>query len=205
MHDMFVTNPIAKPYMYLKRNGCSSIAQKMAARTTITEREYFRAFMALLADHRVYDKRDFPHMFDHLRCITDDCARKPWPLVREWSQNIFDMVERDAIAWHDRQEIQNDRNNFSSTQTGNTTHNTHDRGYDRATNDNSARGRIEAEPHERPCTTYNSNRRCNQKQHHQDGPQEVVHACSYCYKITQAYFEHSEQQCRRKTRETSKN
>lgn len=205
LNDLFVLNPISKPYMYNKRPGCSSAAQKLAARGTMTEREYIRSFMALLADQRAYDGRDFPHMFEHLRCITDDCTRKPWPTVREWSQNIFDMVEKEEIAWEDRQEIQNDRANFITSQTSNPTYTRDDRGPATTTADTTGRGRLEAQPHERPCTVFNSNKRCNLGQHHQDGPQDVVHACSYCFKVSQTCYEHSEMQCRKKTRNNAKN
>ena len=195
MHDMFVKDPIAKPHMYLSRPGCNSLAQKLAARHTMTEREYMAAFMALLHDEEVYDPRDYRDMIDHLRCVTEDCMRKPWPTVREWSQKLFDKVEKRQLRWADKQGIQNDR--F----TAHTPLITEERGQHVQTAEpRTARGRIEAEPHERPCTTYNSNKKCTMPQHHQDGPQEVVHACAYCYRITQVYYDHSEQQCRRKTK-----
>ena len=197
MHDMFVKDPIAKPHMYLNRPGCNSLAQKLAARNTMTEREYVAAYMAMLYDEEVYDPRDFMDMIDHLRAITEDCMRKPWPTVRDWSQKLFDKIERRQLRWADKQGIQNDR--F----TAHTPLLSEDRATQQAggaSESRPARARIEAEPHERPCHVYNSGKRCAQPQHHQDGPQDVVHACAYCYKATPAYYDHTEQQCRRKTK-----
>lgn len=161
----------------------------------MTEREYMAAYMALLHDEEVYDPRDYRDMIDHLRCVTEDCMRKPWPTVREWSQKLFDKTEKKQLRWEDKQGIQNDR--F----TAHTPLITEDRALPApAAEARVARGRIEAEPHERPCTIYNSSKKCTMQQHHQDGPHDVVHACAYCYRITQAYYDHSEQQCRRKSK-----
>lgn len=200
LHDMFVLDPISKPYMYIKRHDCSSVAQKLAARGNMTEREYMSAFMALLHDHVAYDARDFPHMFAHLKCIMEDCARKPWADVREWSQSIFDLVEKHTIDWHERQEIQNDRSNFAPRHSCNPTNTRDERSYNQSSSQRSAGGRIEGQDHERPCAAYNSTKRCTLKQHHQDGMNDVIHACTHCYKVTQAFYEHPEQMCRRKTR-----
>ena len=204
MHDMFVRDPISKPYMYLNRPGCNSLAQKLAARNTMSEREYMAAYMAMLHDEEVYDPRDYRDMVDHLRCITEDCMRKTWPTVREWSQKLFDKVERKQIRWDDKQAIQNDRFTVQAPIAAAEERTPHSAGG--ASDHKSTRGRIEAEPHERPCAVYNSAKRCTQQQHHQDGPQDVVHACAYCYRITQAYYDHTETNCRRKNRgTTSKN
>ena len=153
------------------------------------------AFMAMLHDEEVYDPHDFRDMIDHLRHVTEDTMRKPWATVRDWSQKLFDKVEKKQLKWADKQAIQNDRFTAQTpllqeerTAPG------------QATDARATRGRIEAEPHERPCNTFNSTRKCTQPQHHQDGPHDVVHACAHCYKITQTYYDHAEQQCRRKNR-----
>ena len=198
MHDMFVKDPIAKPHMYINRPGCNSLAQKLAARNTMTEREYIAAYMAMLHDEEVYDPRDYRDMVDHLRCITEDTMRKPWATVRDWSQKLFDKIEKKQLRWSDKQGIQNDR--F----TAHTTLPAEERSAPVSNNEvRGARGRLEAEPHERPCTIFNSIKKCPLPTHHQDGPHDVVHACAHCYKVTQAYYEHSEQQCRRKNRSTT--
>ena len=121
--------------------------------------------------------------------------RKPWPTVREWSQKLFDKIEKKQLRWSDKQGIQNDRFTAQTPMAAEerSTHVT-------STETRLTRGRLEAEPHERPCTTFNSARRCALAQHHQDGPHDVVHACAHCFKVTQAYYDHSEMQCRRKNK-----
>ena len=167
----------------------------------MSEREYMAAYMAMLHDEEVYDPRDYRDMLDHLRCITEDCMRKTWPTVREWSQKLFDKVEKRQIRWSDKQEIQNDRFTAQTPIAAEerTTHLP-------STDQRGTRGKSEAEPHKRPCAVFNSVKRCTQQQHHQDGPHDVVHACAYCYRITQAFYDHAETNCRRKTKtNTSKN
>ena len=192
--------------MYLDRLNCVSIAQKIAARHTITEREYIAAYLALLDDKQVYNHKDLPAMLDHLRIIAEDTLHSPWQAIRAWTQRVFDKIEKKKLTWDNKQGLHNERSSFSFTSAYHTNTTERDTRTQNTYQDNKTRTRLEAEPHERPCPVYNSGRRCNQPQHHQDGPQDVVHACAYCFRVTQTYLEHTEQQCRRKIRNnTTKN
>ena len=78
LHDMFVKDPITIPFMFMDREDCGSVAQKLAARSSITELEYITAYIVLLHDEEVYDTRESRDMFHHLRSMAEDSLNTPW-------------------------------------------------------------------------------------------------------------------------------
>jgi len=109
LSDVCLSDPIPKPYMYLRRDGADTRKQRLAARKTITCREYLSAYIKLLRDEKNLnpDERDF--LLRHLGQVIDDSGRKPWPTVRRWSQTVFDSIESGEMTWADRFEQQVER------------------------------------------------------------------------------------------------
>ena len=86
-----MTHLIPKPYMFVKKLSGASLPKKQDYRPNITANEYVNAFVAMLCDHRA---RDSLNQMKHLHDVTTDILTRPWPSVREWSQSIFDEVEK---------------------------------------------------------------------------------------------------------------
>ena len=83
----FVDCPIAKPYMYIQREECQTLKQKLEVRGTE----------------------------GHMQDVTGDAMDRPWSAVRRWSQFIWDAIERGDMEWADRQAIQNERMRIAMT------------------------------------------------------------------------------------------
>lgn len=198
LSDLFIQNPIAKPHLYLKRAGCASVAMKLAARETMSPLEYVAAFTRMMRDARCVDAITLPHLMEHLYQLTQDLLTHPWEDLREWSQALFDDIERGEISWEDEQEIQHRRTRARAP------------GRDRGRPVNGSgfetgggaavRTCLQAGPHERPCPGFNEggSQQCGMGLHHSDGVKDLIHACAYCFRTVQEFYDHPEFTCRRK-------
>lgn len=107
--DVNASRVMAKPYMYMYREGIFSMKQRLEARQTITLNEYVDAILALLADKRAYDPKDYIDIMHHLRKVVRDALERQWCAVRRWTQYVWDSVEAGAMTWSDRDLIQEER------------------------------------------------------------------------------------------------
>lgn len=176
---------MAKPYMYLSREGLFSVKHKLEARQSITTLEYVDAFLALLSDRRAFDNRDYNDMLHHLRKVTRDALERSWPAVRRWSQFIWDSIEAGDMCWADRDAIQEERvrlclTNPSSSHAVNPT----------ASNRHKANVEV-------ICRDYNSRQGCRFREGHGDAHTFHTHCCSYCDLVGKQCY-HSVRECERR-------
>ena len=191
--DMFVKNPIPKPYMFVDRLATSSIKKKFDYRPNITSAEYISAFIGMLCDERVRNPRDVADQLDHLHDVTLDAMSRNWPDVRRWSQHVFDMIETGKYQWSDTQKIQNARFRFSVSAHQVQTHNHNSQSH--MSNDTATREVV--------CQDFNA-RSCSHgavRRHHTEGQVRFMHYCSYCLASANIKSDnHPLSDCKRKER-----
>ena len=107
--DPFTETLLPKPYMYVAREGHSTMKQKLDNRTTLSPMEYIQATLRLVNDPRACKQEDRDHILLHLQDVTHDIMERPWEGVRRWSQYVWDAVERGEFKWSDAQLILNKR------------------------------------------------------------------------------------------------
>ena len=156
--------PMRKPYMYIQRESCQTVKQKLEVRCELSQLEYTNALVKLVIDNRAYDPHDHPHIMRHLRDVTHDAMERQWSAVRKWSQHIFDLVENGDIVWADYQEIQNERLRVAYT----------------AERSGEATNRTGQAPSEFICREYNTRAGCRHRGDHTEGNIKVLHACAFC-------------------------
>lgn len=183
-NDFSSARVIAKPYMYLSRDGLFSVKQRLEARQSITSIEYIDATLALLADRRAFDNRDFNDIMHHLRKVTRDALERPWPAVRRWSQFVWDSIEAGDICWADREEIQVERVRLCFTSTA-PSHNS----VPVSKKHNASTEVI--------CRDFNSRQGCRYREGHGDANVFHTHCCSYCDPVGKICF-HSVRECERR-------
>lgn len=185
---------LTKPYMYVYREGLSTLKQKLEARQTITAAEYIDATLSLLADHRAYHPDDYNDIFDHLRKVSRDALERPWPAVRRWTQYIWDEVESATIVWADRDVIQEERVRMCLTSVYNAPSNNQNHAY-----------QIPARRHqglqEVTCRQFNSRSGCMHRESHADGQVYALHICTYCDSLGRTCY-HSVRECERRLNHT---
>ena len=188
--DIFITKLIAKPYMYVDRDGLHTIKQKLDVRATLTVIEYTNAMIALLCDSRAFQPTDINNILQHLYQVTLDSMSRPWPAVRKWSQYIWDCVENHKCTWADYTFIQNERVRLAMTGAGTAASqiNFHDHGG----TPSGAHITVEV-----VCRDFNSPVGCRHNATHEQGNMRFAHICSYCDACTRRCY-HSFQACRRK-------
>lgn len=184
-----------KPYMYLYRDGVSTIKQKVEARPTMTVVEYIDATLALLADSRAYHRDDYIDIMDHLRKLTRDALERPWCAVRRWSQFVWDSIEAGALTWADRDMIQEERVRMCLTAaTNNASNNTMSYNNTNATRKNHGAQEV-------ICRQYNTRSGCQFRESHMDGNVFALHYCTYCDSIGRSCG-HSVRECERRLAHT---
>lgn len=167
---------LSKPYMYLHREAVHTVKQKLDARYTMSAPEYIDASLALLADHRAYDPRDFQDMIFHLRKVSRDSLERPWHAVHRWSQFIWDAIEAGDMSWADCDLIQEERLRLCLTAPPSQSMSYY-----------SASGPTKkADMHESLCRAYNSRNGCHHRQSHAEGNTLLLHNCSYCDSVGKA-------------------
>lgn len=184
-----------KPYMYLYREGVSTIKQKVEARQSINVTEYIDATLALLADNRAYHREDFVDMMDHLRKVTRDALERPWHAVRRWSQFVWDSIESGAFTWADRDIIQEERVRMclTSSSIGLTNGNHQGSQNNWSKKQNGAQEVI--------CRSFNTRMGCNFRDSHTEGQVFALHICTYCDSLGRSCA-HSVRECERRLAHT---
>lgn len=185
--DAFLNRIIAKPYMYLSRDGISSVKQKLDARQTVTPLEYVDATLALLSDPRAFDVNDYVDIMFHLRKVTRDSLERPWPSVRRWTQYVWDAVEAGEFTWADREQIQEERVRLCLTNPGSVSSITSKQATKTET--------------EVICRAFNTRIGCKFQESHGDHHITQLHCCSYCDSVGRQCF-HSVRECERRLAHT---
>lgn len=180
---------MAKPYMYLYREGLSSMKQKLDARNTMSFNEYIDALLALLADTRAYRNADYRDIMHHASKVARDALERPWQAVRRWTQFVWDSVESGAFGWEDRDIIQEERVRLCMTSA--------------YTSSNAKLGdtRRQSPPTQVICRAYNTRMGCSHRESHGDVHVWENHACSYCDSVGRTCF-HSVRECERRLAHT---
>lgn len=197
-NDFASSRMLPKPYMYLYREGVSTLKQKLDARQSMSQVEYIDAMLALMADNRACEPEDYVDIMHHLRKVTRDALERPWPAVRRWSQFVWDSIESGTITWADREWIQEERVRIcltSSVQTQATPHN----GYTPHTqNFHSKQSKGSQEV---VCRAYNTRQGFYYRESHMDGQVFALHQCTYCDSLGRACM-HSVRECERRLAHT---
>lgn len=181
---------MTKPYMFLYREGLSTMKQKLDARPTMTASEYTDAMLTLLSDRRAFDPKDFHDIFHHLRKVTRDSLERPWAAVRRWTQYIWDSIEDGAITWADADVIQEEKVRICLTSTQN---------HHQQSNANTYKipARRNQGLQEVACRAYNTRNGCHHRDSHPEGGIYCLHICTYCDSVGKTCF-HSVRECERR-------
>lgn len=184
----------SKPYMYVYRDGLSTMKQKLEARQSITASEYIDATLSLLSDPRAFHPDDYPDIFDHLRKVSRDALERPWHAVRRWTQYIWDEVESGAMVWADRDMIQEERVRMCLTSVYNTPNNSQISAYQ-------IPARRQQGLQEVTCRQFNTRNGCAHRESHVEGQVYALHICTYCDSLGRTCF-HSVRECERRLNHT---
>ena len=182
---MLTETIIPKPYMYINREDCQTIKQKLEARTSLSPMEYVNAALTLVNDKRACATQDRDYILKHIQDVSHDAMRRPWESVRRWSQHIWDAVERKEMGWSDTQLIQNERVNVAMTTTHKLNQHTANEGRS---------GRQEL-----ICRPLNSRAGCRHRSHHDEGQVRLLHICSFCDSVNRHCPGHNVLGCNSKT------
>lgn len=185
--DALTNRVMAKPYMYISREGISTIKQKLEVRQSATPLEYIDATLALLADPRAFDTSDYVDIMYHLRKVTRDSLERSWPSVRRWSQYVWDAVETGEITWADREQIQEERVRLCLTNP--------------LSSSNSVSNKSHSAPSEVICRQFNTRIGCKFPDAHGDSHTVQLHCCSYCDSVGKQCY-HSVRECERRLAHT---
>lgn len=185
-NDISASRIIAKPYMYLYRDGLQSMKQRLDARNSMSLNEYIDAVLALLADRRAYTVADYNDIMDHVRKVTRDALERPWPAVLRWTNYVWDAVESGQMTWGDRDMIQDERIRLCLTSNSMSTSST---SYNDTKKPHSVSQVI--------CRAYNTRMGCQHRENHGDANVWFLHSCSYCDSIGKL-CQHSVRECERR-------
>lgn len=192
--DINIIRSFNKPYMYVYRDGLSTLKQKLEARQAITAPEYIDATLSLLSDPRAFHPNDYIDIFDHLRKVSRDALERPWHAVRRWTQYIWDEVESGSIMWADRDLIQEERVRMCLTSVYATPNPTQQNTYQIPAR--RAQGMQEV-----TCRAYNTRNGCSHRESHVDGHVYALHICTYCDSLAKTCY-HSVRECERRITHT---
>ena len=188
--DIFHESTIPKPYIYVTREACDSLKQKLDIRNTLAPMEYVHAALALINDNRSHHPQDREHILRHIQEVAHDAIDRQWDEVRRWTQFIWDEVEKDHLRWSDRQLIHNHRVSMAIS-------GSKGRGQYTTTNSNHTEGR--AQRTEVICRAFNSRSGCRHRSHHDEGHIRHQHICSFCDSINRHCTGHNVLGCNNKT------
>ena len=76
-YNIFAETAIPKPYMYIEREACQTIKQKLDARASFSAMEYVHASLALVNDTRAYENGDKAHILHHIQDVVHDAIERP--------------------------------------------------------------------------------------------------------------------------------
>lgn len=191
-NDFNSARVLAKPYMYMYRDGLFTIKQKLDARQSMTALEYIDAMLALMADPKAYDRAFLHDMSHHLRKVTRDALERPWPAVRRWTHFVWDSIESGAFTWADRAAIQDERVRICLTGTAS---------VNTASSNQNSSTRRAAGAQDAICRAYNSRSGCSYRENHMEGYIYNLHICTYCDSLGKACV-HSVRECERRLNHT---
>ena len=169
-NDIFNKTLAPKPFMYLDRPGVNTIKKKLEQRETMTYKEYMLAYLKMTRDPRAGQSQLIYYHMEHLQHIAEDALKRDWVVVRAWSQNTLDEIEKGTYSWQDLQTVQMERLshalNAKSEYRGLTGGQVMEK-YDR----------------ELPCRNFNGEKGCvhgGPGRNHTQGSVRYIHSCSYC-------------------------
>lgn len=150
-----------------------------------------------------------PKLYKHIQDIIEDLCSFDWATaIRPWSEEIFSQVDQGRIQWSDTATIQMLRMSISRTATAKIDHSANTvpkntQAYDRVDNKFRQPGQISSADVFKggpPCKLYNSPQGCSLPSGHIVKGQRLIHVCKHCLLYTSAAHQHSEVQCRNKTK-----
>lgn len=187
-HHSFNELGMAKPYMFVFREGLQTVKQKLDIRASLSMLEYLNSTLLLLQDPDAFSPDDLPHILFHLSAVTTDAMVRPWHAVRTWSQYVWDCVERDKCRWDSYQFIHNERVRMCFIS-----------GAPSGSNASSSipQKSIANDVRSVLCREYNSISGCRHHGTHEEQGVKYLHACSHCDSIGRCSA-HSYPRCRSK-------
>ena len=115
-------------------------------------------------------------MCQHMKEVAEDTISRPWPAVREWSNTVFDRLDKGDITWANYDEIQRDRYKLSFSAPP-------------------------LEQQQTPCQAFNF-RSCPNSDSHEEGPVTLRHWCGFCMFASNTHSMHTVRQCNSKKAST---
>lgn len=187
-HMSFNELGMAKPYMFLYREGLQTPRQKLDIRASLSTIEYINCTLLLIQDPDAFKAQDLPHILAHLTAVSTDAMVRPWSAVRAWSQYVWDCIEKGKCNWNSYQFIQDERVRMSF--------------ISGAPSGNIASGvsHNKSSNHDLKvllCRDYNSISGCRHHGTHEDQGVKLLHACSHCDAMGRR-SSHSYMRCRSK-------
>lgn len=183
-----------KPYMFLDRENLETIKERLDARKSMTAMEYVSATLSLLDDPVAYDNRDKNNILKHLLAVSIDARSRSWPAVRQWTQLIWDNVEKGRCKWDSYGFIQDERVRISYMNSTPSVHANINSQQSKAPNPAVHQG----EGGNVVCRDFNSPSGCRFNHTHDVGPIKYLHVCSHCDALGRK-SQHSFQKCRTRT------
>lgn len=187
-----------KPYMFLDRENLETMKERLDARKSMTAMEYMSASLSLLDDPAAYDNRDKSNIIKHLLAVSIDARFRPWPAVRQWTQLIWDNIEKGRCKWDNYGFIQDERvriSYMSSTPSAHANINSQQSKSTSATVQNAQMSSV-------VCREFNSQVGCRFNHTHDDGYIKHLHVCSHCDALGRI-SQHSFQKCRTRNEPTA--
>lgn len=179
---------MAKPYMFIFREGLQTVKQKLDVRASMSMLEYLNGTLLLLQDPDAFSPDDIPHILFHMSAVTTDAMVRPWHAVRTWSQYVWDCIERGKCNWDSRQFIQDERVRMSFNSGAPSAGPQHS---------NSSSKNVSNDSRPVLCRDYNSLSGCRHNGSHEEHGIKYLHACSHCDAMGRR-SSHSYPRCRSK-------
>lgn len=178
-----------KPYMFLDREDLETVKERLDARKSMTPMEYVSATLSLLDDPLAHDPKDKDNILKHLLAVSIDARSRSWPGVRQWTQLIWDNVEKGRCSWESFGFIQDERVRVSYM---NSTPSAHAN----TTTQQSKTPVVNSQDFNNVvCRDFNSPGGCKFNHAHDLGPIKYLHICSHCDSLGRRSH-HSFQKCR---------
>lgn len=192
-NDVIPSRLMSKPYMFIYRDGVSTMKQKLDARQSITSTEYNDASLSLLSDLRAFH----PNNFNDIPSLTQCHSRRPGVPVagcKEVDTMHMGLGGDGAMSWADRDIIHEERVRMCLTSA-----------YNHNVVNHSNRYEIPARRHqgmqEVTCRQFNTRNGCPHKESHAEGQVYSLHICTYCDSVGRTCY-HSVRECERQLSHT---
>lgn len=179
---------LTKPYMYIERAGIQTLKQKLDIRDSVTPLEYLSASLRLVHDPSACSPSDRDHILHHLTAVSIDALTRPWAGVRNWTQSIWDSVEKGWCRWEDANFIQDERVRISYT--GGAPPSAAGAAVQ-------SRAGVPGSLPSFPCKDYNGPSGCKHHSSHEENGIRYSHSCACCDSMGRR-SNHSIQRCRSK-------